>query len=109
MAKQVFDTKFTGRIGKLVFYKSGNDFLIRGTPGERYKGPENQHERTMQNANWFAQATRIAKSIYRLLPTDQRDQHTVWYPLRNKAQELVREGKAEKEIVSILREMYGIQ
>ena len=63
--------------------------------------------RTLQNAKWFGRAVIVAREIYRQnFERSNKNRMKVWYPLRNRAQELVREGVEEIKIKRILFEEF---
>ena len=63
-------------------------------------------EQTRQNAKWFAEAQSMAKEIYKIIPPEKRGQFKVWYPLRNKAQQLVRQEMEREVIMELLKKEF---
>jgi hypothetical protein len=61
---------------------------------------------TRRNASWFAQAQKLAAGVYRELNLSQHDLKGIWYPLRNRAQELVRKALPAEEITRLLRKEF---
>ena len=57
---------------------------------------------TRKNASAFAKAQQLAREVYHLLLKDQRNTKEIWYPMRNRAQELVRKEMEEREIKTVL-------
>ena len=92
MAKQAGDIKISGTIGQLTFYQVDGKYYVKAKSEiSRARIMKDKcFTLTRRNAAWFALAQRIAAEVYHLLPKDKRSQKLVWYPLRNRAQELVR-------------------
>jgi hypothetical protein len=105
MARQTGTIVFEGTIGNLTGYQmNGRHYLkMKSSVSRKRILREDRFVNTRRNANWFGQAQKIAKQIYHELPPDQRDQYRTWYPLRNKAQLLLRKGLPHKEIIHLLR------
>ena len=108
MAKQAGLFLITGTIDNLTFYEmNGKHYVKRKTEVSRKRIRTNpQYSNTMRNANWFGQAVKLAREVYYQLPRNERDQYKTWYPMRNRAQELVRKELAPDEIIRLLREEY---
>jgi hypothetical protein len=109
MAKQAGQFVFTGTVGDATGYKMNGKYYLK-TKSEISRRKIRTHRNfslTRRNAKWFGEAVKLAQKIYYELPPDERDQYKTWYPLRNRAQELVRKGTPEEEIVRLLREEFG--
>jgi len=108
MAKQTGPILFEGTISNITGYQlNGKHFLKQKSAISKKRFQRDPRlANTRRNAAWFGQAVEYAKRVYYELYIDQRDQHKVWYPLRNRAQELVRKGMAADEILSLLREEF---
>lgn len=104
MARQTGDTKIIGSFGGLTFYRMWRKYYVRSKSSlsrERVLQAK-EFEKSRQNASVFALAVKLAKLVYDHLPEGSRDQKTVWYPLRNKAQAMLRAGRQEAEVLQQL-------
>lgn len=109
MARQTGPVLFSGTIGPFTGYQVEGVHYVKkrnSAPSKRKFQSARCYANTRRNAEWFSQAQKLAGSLYRQLPQEQRSQRKVWYPLRNRAQELVREGKTVTEIVQELKEHF---
>jgi hypothetical protein len=105
MAKQTGPAFFKGTIGKITFYKSGGEQLAKkknASPSRWQYQHKDSYANVRRNAGCFGLAQLIASPVYRTLSKEEKDQKRIWYPLRNKAQELVRKGLYRSEIITIL-------
>src|SRR5881275_3784400 len=106
MARQSGAILLRGTIGAVTFYQVdgvGYAKAKRRAPSKyKYKTSPTM-EAVRRNASLFSLAQRIAAELYRAVPLQRRDQKRIWYPLRNKAQELLRQGKQPIEVQRILR------
>ena len=104
MAKQTGDIFLTGTIGNVTFYKLNGRYYLKTVSAHSRKRilTDPCFEKTRRNAASFGSAQKIASFVYRLLPSEDRDRKKVWYPLRNRAQELVRSELKQEEVVQIL-------
>ena len=105
MATQTGIVLFEGTIGNITGYRmNGKHYLkTKSSLSRRQILKKDCFSNTRRNAKWFGEAQSIAKQIYHELPPDKRDQFKVWYPLRNKAQLLVRKELPREEIIRHLR------
>ena len=108
MATQIGIFPFTGTMANVTGYSMNGKHYFKKKSSLSRKRVLTDHRftNTRRNAKWFAEAVSIAKKIYYLLLPAERDQVKVWYPLRNRAQVLVREGKEHSEIISLLRKEF---
>jgi hypothetical protein len=105
MATQTGIVLFEGTIGNITGYRmNGKHYLkAKSSLSRRQILKKDCFSNTRRNAKWFGEAQSIAKQIYHELPPDKRDQFKVWYPLRNKAQLMVRKELPREEIIRHLR------
>ena len=108
MAKQTGPIKFEGTIDNLTGYQvNGIHYLKKKSSVSRKRILTDKcYTNTRRNANWFAQAQKLAAGVYRELTPSQHDHKGIWYPLRNRAQELVRKNVPAKEIIRLLRKEF---
>ena len=106
MARQSGPILLEGTIAGITFYQvDGKHYAKKKNSPlskRRYKS-DPRLARTRQNASWFALAQKMARLVYATLPKGARSQKLVWYPLRNKAQELVRKGLEQQKILKELQ------
>jgi len=108
MAKQTGPILFEGTISNITGYQLNGKYFLKQKSAiskRRFKR-DPRLANTRRNAAWFGQAVEYAKRVYYELSIDQRDQRKVWYPLRNRAQQLVRKGMGADEILRLLREEF---
>jgi hypothetical protein len=108
MAKQAGHFVFTGTVGDVTGYKMNGKYYLK-TKSEISRRKIRTHRNfnlTRRNGKWFGEAVKLAQKIYYELPPDERDQYKTWYPLRNRAQELVRKELPKEEIIRLLREEF---
>jgi hypothetical protein len=108
MAKQTGPFVFEGTVGDATGYKMNGKYYLK-TKSEISRRRIREHRNfslTRRNAKWFGEAVKLAQKIYYELDRCDRNQHKVWYPMRNRAQELVRKGTPEEEIIRLLREEF---
>jgi hypothetical protein len=105
MATQTGIVLFEGTNGNITGYRmNGKHYLkTKSSLSRRQILKKDCFSNTRRNAKWFGEAQSIAKQIYHELPPDKRDQIKVWYPLRNKAQLMVRKELPREEIIRHLR------
>jgi hypothetical protein len=105
MATQAGAILFEGTIGNITGYRMNGRHYLKSKSSLSRKQilKKDCFSNTRRNAKWFGEAQTIAKQIYHELPPDKRDQFNVWYPLRNKAQRLVRKEWPREEIIRHLR------
>ena len=108
MAKQTGPIKFEGTIDNLTGYQvNGVHYLKKKSSVSRKRILTDKcYANTRRNAKWFAQAQKLAAGLYRELTPAQHDHKGIWYPLRNKAQELVRKKVPAEEITRLLRKEF---
>jgi len=108
MAKQTGPIKFEGTIDNLTGYQvNGIHYLKKKTSVSRKRILTDRcYTNTRRNANWFAQAQKLAHGVYRELTPSQHDHKGIWYPLRNRAQELVRKNVPAEEIIRLLQKEF---
>ena len=108
MAKQPGPFLFEGTMGDVTGYKMNGKYYLKTKSeisGRRIRLDE-RFSNTRRNAKWFGEAVKLAQTIYYEIDRCDRDQHRVWYPLRNRAQELVRKELPQVEILRMLREEF---
>ena len=108
MAKQGGLVKFTGTMGGVTGYLVDGVFMLKqknSAPSKNRYQNSRAYANVRRNAGWFAQAQKLAQVVYDQLPLDRRSQKKIWYPLRNRAQELVRAGSERAEILKELKEV----
>jgi hypothetical protein len=108
MAKQTGPIKFEGTIDNLTGYQvNGIHYLKKKSSVSRKRIiTDRSYTNTRRNASWFAQAQKLARSVYSELSFLERDHKGVWYPLRNRAQELVRKNLPAEEIIRLLQKEF---
>ena len=108
MAKQTGSIKFVGTIDNLTGYQvNGVHYLKKKSSVSRKRIlTDKGYANTRRNASWFAQAQKLAAGLYRELNLSEHDHKGIWYPLRNRAQELVRKKVPAEEITRILRKEF---
>jgi hypothetical protein len=108
MAKQTGPIKFEGTIDNLTGYQvNGVHYLKKKSSVSRKRIlTDKGYTNTRRNASWFAQAQKLAAGVYRELNLSQHDLKGIWYPLRNRAQELVRKNVPAEEITGLLRKEF---
>jgi len=62
----------------------------------------------MKMQNGLVKRKKIAPQVYHELLTSQHDQHKIWYLLRNKAQQMIREGMTREAIIDQLRNEFVV-
>ena len=104
MAKQTGDIFITGTLGNVTFYKMNGRYYLKTVSAHSRKRilSDPCFAKTRRNAASFGSAQKMASFVYRLVPSEDRDRKKVWYPLRNRAQELVRSEMKQEEVVEIL-------
>ena len=108
MARQVGPIRFTGTMGGLTGYQVNGEHYVKKkntAPSKHRFRHSPEYSNTRRNSDWFTQAQGLARKAYQTLPFDKRSQWKVWYPLRNRAQELVRQGREREAILRELREV----
>jgi hypothetical protein len=108
MAKQTGPVLFEGTISNITGYQVNGKYFLKQKSAiskRRFKR-DPRLANTRRNAAWFGQAVKYAQKVYYELCIDERDQRKIWYPMRNRAQELVRKGVAADEILCLLREEF---
>lgn len=109
MARQAGPFVFNGTVGDATGYKMNGQYYLKTKSliSRRRIKEHPQFSNTRRNAKWFGEAVKLARQVYHELDRCDRDQRTVWYPMRNRAQELVREGRPAEEIVCLLRKEFA--
>lgn len=109
MARQCGIVLFEGTLGNLTGYQVNGKFYVR-RKSEVERRRILTHPRfanTRRNAAWFARAQKLASAVYlEIRRMGQSDLRSTWYPLRNRAQELVRKELTEQEIMLLLRKEF---
>ena len=108
MAKQVGIIPITGTIDNLTFYELNGKYYVRkksSLSGKRVK-TNACFSNTRRNAKWFAEAVRLTKQVYYELLFTFPNRFSIWHPMRNRAQQLVREGMPGTEIILLLRKEF---
>src|SRR5687767_10042212 len=125
MATQCGPLLFEGSVGNLTGYRVYCKHYLRQKSGvsRRQIRYEARFENTRRNAEYFAKAQKIASEIYQeirrvrvhsglqapafaIASAGKPDYRLIWYPLRNRAQELVRKKLEPEEIKLILRKEF---
>ncbi|HEV8283097.1 MAG TPA: hypothetical protein VGQ09_02240 [Chitinophagaceae bacterium] len=111
MARQTGSNEFEGTIGPVTGYKMRGRYYLRMKSSLDRKTvlTDKRFFKTRENAKWFAEAQKIAKEVYQELSPLQRDRRKVWYPLRNKAQQMVKKKLSREEIIRDLRKEFTIR
>lgn len=104
MAKQVGPVFLTGTVGNVTYYKMDGQYYARSKSSLSRKRVKRSRsfKRTMQYADWLAQASKIAAAIYRLFSRKTR-QHDDYRTITGQAMQLLKSG-VEKEIIQELLE-----
>lgn len=105
MARQTGILPLTGTIGGITFYRMQGAYYARSKSSLDKKRiyRDKAFTRTLQNARWFGKAVEIAREVYRQhFERSNKNRLKVWYPMRNRAQELVRGDVSEAEVKRIL-------
>ncbi|SEN28532.1 hypothetical protein SAMN04488505_109145 [Chitinophaga rupis] len=104
MAKQVGPVFLTGTVGNITYYKMDGQYYARSKSSLSRKRVKRSRsfKRTMEYADWLAQASKIAAAIYRLFPRKTR-QHDDYRTITGQAMQLLKSG-VEKEIIQELLE-----
>jgi len=104
MAKQVGPVFLTGTVGNVTYYKMDGQYYARSKSSLSRKRVKRSRsfKRTMEYADWLAQASKIAAAIYRLFPRKTR-QHDDYRTITGQAMQLLKSG-VEKKIVQELLE-----
>ena len=106
MAKQVGLIPITGTIGDATYYKLEGEYYVRAKSslcGKRVKS-DPKFALTMRNAKRFGIASKLASQVYKSMDEDKRNR-SMYREFASKAVELVRQGKNEEEIKTILLTM----
>src|SRR5262245_55567573 len=106
MAQQTGPLLLEATIGGLTFYKkNGKHYVKRKTAVSCTNiRTDSRYSNTFRNATCFGQAVKLAQQVYYQLPRDQRGQFKTWYPMLNRAQELIRKQIPYDEIIQLLQE-----
>ncbi|WP_217606799.1 hypothetical protein [Chitinophaga sp. GbtcB8] len=104
MAKQVGPVFLTGTVGNITYYKMDGQYYARSKSSLSRKRVKRfrSFKRTMEYADWLAQASKIAAAIYRLFPRKTR-QHDDYRTITGQAMQLLKSG-VEKAVVQELLE-----
>lgn len=108
MAKQVGPFKIEGqRIGKLVFYKMGDEYYVRTKSSLNRKRVRKDpaFQRTMINAGLLGRASKIGSKIYKSLPANWR-KFWMYRSFTGEALLLLRDGMMEDEITALMLKRY---
>jgi hypothetical protein len=99
MAKQVGPVFLTGTVGNITYYKMDGQYYARSKSSLSRKRVKRSRsfKRTMEYADWLAQASKIAAAIYRLFPRKTR-QHADYRTITGQAMQLLKSG-VEKAVV----------
>jgi hypothetical protein len=103
MAKQAGPFFFTGTIGDVIFYKLGDQYLMRmkGDYNKKRMQKPGAYPLMQLRQQEFGQASKLASQVRRQLPLSRRKEVTIG-SLTKKARQLLREGKTHEEIKAIL-------
>jgi hypothetical protein len=108
MARQTGPILFEGTISIVTGYQmNGKHYLkMKSSISRKRVLQDLQFKNTRRYAAWFGQASSIAKQVYHEVPLENRSQHGLWYPLRKKAESLVRKELPRSEIIRLLKEEF---
>lgn len=108
MATQKGPIVFEGTFSNITGYQmNGKHYLKMKSSISRKRVLQDwRFKNTRRYAAWFGQASSIAKEVYREVPLENRSQHGFWYPLRKKAESLVRQELPRSEIIRLLKEEF---
>src|SRR4051812_2717720 len=106
MAKQVGPHYIQGKIGNYAYYKLGEDWIVRliGSVSGKAFWKHPNFGLVRLNVGYFGQSSKLASPIYSTLPKQLRNRQNVWYPLKEKARKMLRQGKTIDEIMPVLLE-----
>ena len=111
MGRQHRPDPITGTIDILTFYKKHGKYYFRlksSLDKERVNSDKAFHK-TRQNASCFGLAVTLAQPIYeKNFTRSDANRFAVWYPMRNRAQVLVREGVDIQQIREMLYQEFVI-
>lgn len=107
MAKQVGPVFLTGTVGNITYYKMDGQYYARSKSSLSRKRVKRSRsfKRTMEYADWLAQASKIAAAIYRLFPRKTR-QHADYRTITGQAMQLLRSGVETAVIKEQLEKEY---
>src|SRR5689334_10598025 len=104
MAKQAGKIKIgSRRIGRLVFYKMGNEYYVRtksSLTGKRVK-KDPKFSRSMMSAGRLARASKIGSIVYKALPANFK-QFFMYRAFTGEAVKMLKQGMSEEEILEKL-------
>ena len=108
MARQAGPIYFTGTIGDLIFYKQGDNYFVRQKGSYNTKALQKPGARPLMQLKQaeFGKASTLAREVYwRQLPRQRRG-HGVHGELTKIARQLLREGKSEAEVKTLVVPLY---
>ena len=108
MATQKGLIVFEGTISNITGYQmNGKHYLkMKSSISRKRVLRDLRFKNTRRYAAWFGQASSIAKKVYHEVPLENRSQHGLWYPLRKRAESLVRKELQRSEIIRLLKEEF---
>ena len=108
MAKQAGKIKIgSRRLGRLVFYKMGNEYYVRtksSLTSKRVK-KDPKFRRSMMSAGRLASASKIGSAVYKALPANFK-QFFMYRAFTGEAIKMLKEGMCEEEILQKLMDVY---
>jgi hypothetical protein len=108
MAKQAGNIKIgSRRLGRLVFYKMGNEYYVRtksSLKGKRVK-KDPKFAGTMRSAGRLARASKIGSAVYKALPANFK-QFFMYRAFTGEAIKMLKQGMSEEEILQKLMDVY---
>lgn len=108
MAKQVGKIKIgSRRLGRLVFYKMGEEYYVRtksSLTGKRVK-KDPKFQGTMRSAGRLARASKIGSTVYKALPANFK-QFFMYRSFTGEAVKMLKLGMSEEEILQKLMDVY---
>jgi hypothetical protein len=104
MAKQAGPFFFTGTIGDVIFYKLGDQYLMRmkGDYNKKRMQKPGAYPLMQLRQQEFGQASKLASQVYRLLPRAQKKKG-LFGQYTKAARKLLRQGKTHEEILAALQ------
>ncbi len=104
MARQIGPYYITGTIDDICFYQLDGQYYARlksSLTGKRVK-TDPRFARTREYAGLLAKASSLASAVYRSLPAHTRNRQ-LYQRLTGQVMQLLKDGKADNEIIDIIR------
>lgn len=106
MAIQAGKTKLLGRVGDTIYYKMNGKYYARAVSslsGRRVKR-DPKFKRTMEFANLFGRASKLASAVHRSLPPERRN-YQLLRKMTGQANQMLKQGIDEITIETALQRM----